>query len=63
MNNKIILENSDDKNSSSQKMDATMVAPRLNLFLGRSDKEPDMSKFPEWDVLPPSQFINPRTKK
>lgn len=33
-----------------------------NLFLGRIDGEPGNSSFPDWDILPPNQFINPRIK-
>lgn len=33
-----------------------------NLFQGRTEAELANSKFPEWDIIPPTQFINPRIK-
>ncbi|MCD0467791.1 hypothetical protein [Flavobacterium sp. ENC] len=33
-----------------------------NLFQGRTEAELGNSKFPEWDIIPPTQFINPRIK-
>lgn len=33
-----------------------------NIFSNRLESEIDNSKFPEWDILPPNQFINPRLK-
>ena len=34
-----------------------------NLFQGRTEAEKGNAKFPDWDIVPPSQFINPRIKK
>ncbi|MFA8434082.1 MAG: hypothetical protein ACEPOZ_06155 [Marinifilaceae bacterium] len=33
-----------------------------NLFEGITDPEIDGAKFPDWDIVPPNQFINPRIK-
>ena len=33
-----------------------------NLFQGRTEAEKGNAKFPDWDIVPPSQFINPRIK-
>ncbi|RYF94702.1 MAG: hypothetical protein EOO00_05075 [Chitinophagaceae bacterium] len=35
----------------------------LNLFQGRTEAENSNAVFPEWDIVPPSQFINPRIKQ
>lgn len=34
-----------------------------NLFQGRTEAEKGNAKFPDWDIFPPYQFINPRIKK
>ena len=34
-----------------------------NLFQGRTESEKGSAKFPDWDITPPNQFINPRIKK
>jgi hypothetical protein len=33
-----------------------------NLFQGRTESEKGNAKFPDWDIVPPNQFINPRIK-
>ncbi|MEX2593850.1 MAG: hypothetical protein WD426_13835 [Anditalea sp.] len=33
-----------------------------NLFQGRTEAEINEAKFPDWDIVPPNQFINPRIK-
>jgi hypothetical protein len=33
-----------------------------NLFQGGTEAEKGNAKFPEWDIVPPNQFINPRIK-
>lgn len=40
---------------------ATVRQP--NIFQGRPDSQPDPAKFPDWDILPPNQFINPRLRQ
>ena len=37
--------------------------PKSNIFQGRTDSELENAKFPDWDILPPNQFINPRIKQ
>ncbi|MFN3756687.1 MAG: hypothetical protein ACK4RM_07015 [Flavobacterium sp.] len=39
----------------------TIVKP--NLFQGRTEAEKGNAKFPDWDIVPPNQFINPRIKQ
>jgi hypothetical protein len=34
-----------------------------NLFQGRTEAAAGNARFPDWDVVPPNQFINPRIKK
>ena len=36
--------------------------PAPNLFQGRTEAEKGNTKFPDWDIVPPNQFINPRIK-
>lgn len=36
---------------------------KTNLFHGRTEAEVNNSKFPDWDIVPPNQFINPRVKQ
>lgn len=59
---KIILgdnsEQSENTNHESKK--ETTVKP--NLFQGRTEAEKGNAKFPDWDIVPPNQFINPRIK-
>lgn len=33
-----------------------------NIFAKRSEETSSYAKFPDWDILPPDQFINPRIK-
>ncbi|WP_265131920.1 hypothetical protein [Chryseobacterium oranimense] len=33
-----------------------------NLFQGRTEGEKGNVKFPNWDIIPPNQIINPRIK-
>jgi hypothetical protein len=35
---------------------------KLNLFHGRIEADKGNAKFPDWDIVPPNQFINPRIK-
>jgi len=37
--------------------------PSANIFQGRFNGDSDQAAFPEWDILPPHQFINPRMKQ
>jgi hypothetical protein len=42
--------------------DIKEIKSKLNLFQGRTEAEKGNAKFPDWDIVPPSQFINPRIK-
>lgn len=59
---KIILgnhsEGSEDTTPETKK--ENIIKP--NLFQGRTEAELSNSKFPDWDITPPNQFINPRIK-
>lgn len=59
---KIILgDNSEQtENTNNNKTNESPVKP--NLFQGRTDAETKNAKFPDWDIVPPNQFINPRIK-
>ena len=60
---KILLgdQNVEDPKSAETSPKEVKVYP--NLFLGRTEAESENAKFPNWDIEPPSQFINPRLKK
>ncbi|MDH2205897.1 MULTISPECIES: hypothetical protein [Empedobacter] len=67
--NKIILgdntnENpiTNQENNIEQKKESSVTNPKPNLFQGRTEAEKGNSKFPDWDIVPPNQFINPRIK-
>ena len=45
------------------KSDLKEIKTNLNLFQGRTEAEKGSAKFPDWDIVPPNQFINPRIKK
>lgn len=48
------------ENGNSQANKENIVRP--NLFKGNTEAQIGSAKFPEWDIVPPSQFINPRIK-
>ena len=60
---KIILgDNSEQsENTNHEQKKETTVKP--NLFQGRTEAEKGNAKFPDWDIVPPNQFINPRIKQ
>lgn len=33
-----------------------------NIFQGRAEEQSNKAAFPEWDIVPPNQIINPRLK-
>ena len=37
--------------------------PVQNIFSGKQDQDRTPAAFPDWDIVPPGQFINPRIKK
>ncbi|MBO9586981.1 MAG: hypothetical protein J7574_22705 [Flavobacterium sp.] len=59
---KIILGNrsEDSEDIANEIIKETKVKP--NLFQGRTEAELQNAKFPDWDIIPPTQFINPRIK-
>ncbi|WP_333661360.1 hypothetical protein [Chishuiella changwenlii] len=63
MEKKILFDN-DSHESTKTNNDSiekeNVVKP--NLFQGRTESETKESKFPDWDIVPPNQFINPRSK-
>lgn len=34
----------------------------VNIFQGRPEIMSETASYPDWDILPPNQFINPRIK-
>ena len=63
MDNKIILDNNSEQseNGNGNLKKENQIKP--NLFQGRTDSEKGNAKFPDWDIVPPNQFINPRVKQ
>jgi hypothetical protein len=61
--NKIILTNNEghSQNDNNDFKKENNIKP--NLFQGRTEAETSNAKFPDWDIVPPNQFINPRIKK
>lgn len=59
---KIILGNhsEDSEDIANETIKEKNVKP--NLFQGRTEAELQNAKFPDWDIIPPTQFINPRIK-
>jgi len=61
--NKILLgDNVDESKSTNHEIEADHNQ-RPNIFNGRPETDGENSKFPDWDIIPPTQFINPRIKK
>lgn len=59
---KIILVNhSEESENTSPEVKKENIA-KPNLFQGRTESELGNAKFPDWDIVPPNQFINPRIK-
>lgn len=53
----------DTKNNAEEnKIHKPKQETRQNLFQGRAEDEKGNAKFPDWDIVPPHQFINPRIK-
>jgi len=59
---KIILGNhsEESENTSQETKNENIIKP--NLFQGRTESDLGNAKFPDWDIIPPNQFINPRIK-
>ena len=60
---KIILGDHSQQSENSNHEQKKEVSVKPNLFQGRTEAEKGNAKFPDWDIVPPSQFINPRIKK
>ncbi|SFD12676.1 hypothetical protein [Flavobacterium phragmitis] len=59
---KILLNNNledSDEILNEEKKDIKILP---NLFQGRTEAELQNAKFPDWDIIPQAQFINPRIK-
>ncbi len=63
MDNKILFGNNSEQpeNTDNNTKKENQVKP--NLFQGRTEAETKNAKFPDWDIVPPNQFINPRIKQ
>lgn len=62
MDNKIILDSSAELSEKSNNTPKKENQVKPNLFQGRTESEKGNAKFPDWDIVPPNQFINPRVK-
>lgn len=62
MDNKIILDNSSEQSENGNNIPKKENQVKPNLFQGRTESEKGNAKFPDWDIVPPNQFINPRVK-
>ena len=63
MENKIILDNTQVQPEVTDQVNDKYQPVKPNLFQGRTDAELENATFPNWDIVPPNQFINPRIKK
>lgn len=61
--NKIILGDNAERVESTSHETKKENLLKPNIFQGRTEPEKGNAKFPEWDILPPNQIINPRIKK
>jgi len=59
---KIILGNPSEESENTSHETKKEIVVKPNLFQGRTEAELGNSKFPDWDIIPPTQFINPRIK-
>nr|WP_294783916.1 hypothetical protein [uncultured Flavobacterium sp.] len=59
---KIILSNHSENSEDTANETKREVKVKPNLFQGRIEAELQNAKFPDWDIIPPTQFINPRIK-
>lgn len=59
---KIILSNHSEESEDIANEIKKETKVRPNLFQGRTEAELQNAKFPDWDIIPPTQFINPRIK-
>ena len=59
---KIILDDNSEHTESTNHEQKKENSVKPNLFQGRTEAEKGNAKFPDWDIVPPNQFINPRIK-
>ena len=59
----LFANNGESQASATESAEVKKVVTSPNLFKGVSELEQNKASFPDWDILPPYQFINPRTKK
>ncbi|BAV05436.1 hypothetical protein SAMN05421788_105110 [Filimonas lacunae] len=59
--NTILFNNNEQQRDNSNTPDKNKQA-KPNLFQGRTETETQAASFPNWDIVPPNQFINPRIK-
>ena len=59
---KIILDDSTEQLEIINHAPAKGITLKPNLFIGRTEAELGKTRFPDWDIVPPNQFINPRIK-
>ncbi|OMQ09420.1 hypothetical protein [[Flexibacter] sp. ATCC 35103] len=59
---KIILGNHSEESENTIQEIKKENTVKPNLFQGRTESESGNAKFPDWDIVPPNQFINPRIK-
>ena len=58
--NKIILGDNSEQSENTNHEPKKENTVKPNLFQGRTEAEKGNAKFPDWDIVPPNQFINPR---
>jgi hypothetical protein len=63
MENKIIFKESSSENPKDTNLTKTVDLVESNIFNEKLNQDEGNSKFPDWDIIPPSQFINPRIKQ
>ncbi|HEX7755655.1 MAG TPA: hypothetical protein VF421_09940 [Niabella sp.] len=63
MDNKNLPGNDAEQSGSIINVDEKEKQASPNLFQGRTEAEVNNAKFPDWDIVPPNQFINPRVKQ
>ncbi|MBS0623511.1 MAG: hypothetical protein JSS62_02705 [Verrucomicrobia bacterium] len=63
MENKILFGNGSEQSENTDNNSKKENQVKPNLFQGRTEAETKNSKFPDWDIVPPNQFINPRVKQ
>ncbi|MBN9298448.1 MAG: hypothetical protein J0I41_15695 [Filimonas sp.] len=62
MEKKILLDNNAEQRKDINNNSSKDSYVKPNLFQGRIEAETNNAAFPDWDIIPPNQFINPRTK-